>query len=304
MKVKTVKKYFLKSDHDKVLVSRVEMDEHGKVVSETRYNENGMQESQTIISYNEKGHPLSEITTGDDEYERSVTEFEYYENGQLKQKRNVYSDNTFEHDDFCYEENCVITKSFDAEEVLLHARKTFSENGKIVASEIADEGDNLLESHTITYNEKGDSVKETALFCIENKLYAEETNYDSDGNVISETAKFFFGDEETVTEDENLLAEKTETIFNNNLPVERNHENYLNSAGNRSEKWAYNENGILTRHEMFGPNGELISSYSYETDANGMIIHEKKVYSATYLNEYGGGLSPIQLFEYEREYFN
>jgi len=305
MKVKTLKKYFLKSDHDKVLVSEVQQDEQGKVLSETRYNENGVQESQTIISYNEKGNPVSEITTGDDEYEKSVTEFVYYDNGQLKQKRNVYNDNTFEHDDFIYEENSVITKSFDAEEVLLHIRKTFLENSKVTASEITDESGNLLESHYVFYNEKGEATKETALFCIENKLYVEETFYDNDGNVTAEIAKFYTGDEEeVVSEDENLLTEITETAYINNKPIERKHENLLNSAGNRSEKWAYNENGTMTGHEMFGPNGELISSYTYEIDTNGMIVHEKKVYSATYLNEYGGGLSPVQVFEYEREYFN
>lgn len=304
MKVKTLKKYFLKSDDEKVLISIVVLDENGNVSSETRFNENGAQESKTVITYNEKGLPTSEITSGDDEFDRSVTEYSYYENGQLKQKRNVYSDETFEHDDFTYEDGVAITRSFDADEILLNIRKTYSEKGKIISSEITDETDQLLEKHTLFYNENGDVVKETAHFMIENKMYSEETFYDADGKITSETAKFYFGDEEPVTEDDNLLAEETETIYQNDHPVERKHINHMNSAGNRSEKWTYNENGILIRHEMFGPNDELISSYSYEIDSNGFIVHEKKVYSATYLNEYGGGLSPVQQFEFEREYFN
>ncbi|MFZ5551773.1 MAG: hypothetical protein ACOZCO_01555 [Bacteroidota bacterium] len=297
--MRQLNKFYFPRQDEKILVHTSHYDESGLLLKETAYNENGTFESETTYAYNENRQVIKEITTGIDEWDKTITEYHYQSDGKLLQERNVYPDGTFEHTDYFYEGDMTYITCYDVEGNILSKQEVKKENGKFISLVEKDSEKNIIQSKEMMYGKNGLEEKEIFILFQELKMEVSTWQYNENGDTTGSVTRYYTFDEYSKIEENDAFLTAKQTSADKKTRHESFYENYADPSENRKDISEFSENGLLLKSEALNPSEELFYCYEYEYNQLNEEIAVKKTVPYNFVKYFGHGY----LFRYERDYY-
>ncbi len=281
-----------KVDHEETKHTEMQFDEAGNLVSEIKYQSNGMPEEKSTYAFNDNNELISETTYHAVEDFEERREIVRDEKGQVLRELKHYPDGSCDTTELTLNEKgdvCEITVTDDEGTLETRQELNYDTKGNMIKQVKLDADGNEEEIFMFEYNDDGKIVRRQTINKLEETETTENLEYDKEGREI--LAEAF--------DAQGQLIYRTQLEYNAQGKPTLNRTEYpLDRADNRVVKYEYDEQGNCKTETVEGV-GETVlrvSQYAYNSD-------NKIVSEDTITTDQAMGMRVPHSLRYEYTYF-
>ncbi len=262
-------------DGDSYIVELYRYDEHGNIIENIEYEENGSIQTKIVSTFDKENRPLEEMSWQDGEMISEHKKHIRKEDGSLERVEIAYQDGStaIQYMKKDKEKNTEewIEEDEDGE---LESRELVQhdKSGKVLTREVFDYQNKLKEAFEFTYDENGDLDTRKQLDKKRKLVLITEYEYDENKNLTYRANRNRKG----------VLSDFLKINYDDNGQVIRQ-----NISGKYAFEFEYDSEGRTVLEERYLPNDEMEYQSRFEYDEDGRMTSEINLsFSKKYMYEY------------------